>query len=135
MAELVVHHESMPDFTRHNSKHATAVQKFQDRQIPSVSISVPRVTARRLQKKTRGHHRHAEPRAIDCRLFSPEDLIVVDAEPLCPRESNDTDDRSLVSCSSVNLSLTTLMRQIHDRCYNKYARVRCFLAVLQFIDT
>ena len=136
MAELIVHQQDVLGKTRHFSKHATGVQDFQDRSISldtlRVTIPVPNVSERRLRKKARGNRKHAEPRAS---LSSPEDLLIIDAEPLCPRESNDTDDRSFVSPSLVNPSLTQLMRHIYDRCYNKYARVRFSFAPPQLIDT
>jgi len=51
----------------------------------------------------------------------PEDILIIEAEPLCPTESNTSQNSTILSNPKVNL--TTLMKQIHNQCKNKTNKV------------
>jgi hypothetical protein len=51
----------------------------------------------------------------------PEDILIIEAEPLCPTESNTSQNSTILSNPKVNLP--TLMKQIHNQCKNKTNKV------------
>jgi hypothetical protein len=52
-----------------------------------------------------------------------EDILMIDAEPLCPTESNDTLNSSSILHPKSKASLITLMKQLHQQCKTKTTKV------------
>jgi hypothetical protein len=50
-----------------------------------------------------------------------EDILIIEAEPLCPTESNSSQNSTILSNPKANL--TKLMKQIHDQCKNTTNKV------------
>ncbi len=53
------------------------------------------------------------------KTLDKEALLIIDTEPLCPREFNDIPNSSSDILPKAQVNLTSLMKKIHNQCKNK----------------